>query len=157
GAYEVLTRLGRRKLLENDFGNGVPLVRRRAAVGRREEREVAAAGVERELTLAGARLPRSEEGDLRGLERPVGGDPEARPAGVRRVLEHAPLLEDAVRLTVGAEVVAVESDSRCTGVEARLHRRELRGADEPAIRENGRERVDGAVGLRSRHDVENDR
>src|SRR5262249_18520591 len=120
GGGEVLARVRCREARENGFGDGARLLRSRAAVHRREEREVSAARVEGELPLSGARLPRSKERHLGGLERAVGGDSETRSSEIRLVLEHAALHEDAVWLAAAAEVVAVQSHRRRVGAQALL-------------------------------------
>ena len=136
------------------------LARGRGAVRRRVERELARLGrrVQRHRAALTAPLPDPGEGDATGRERAVSGDAEARTPACRRAVEHAVLHVDPARRAGGVvEVVAVDRHSRRVAGHPLLEARERLLAAQLVVGEGGGERVDLAVGLRRRHDVEDDR
>ena len=95
---------------------------------------------------------------MTGRERAVRGDAEARAPDPGRAVEHSVPQVDAARRAGGAvEVVPVDRHRRRAGGHPTLEARERLLPEQLVVRERGRERVQLAVGLRRRHDVEDDR
>ena len=136
------------------------LGRRRGAVRRGVEGELPRLRrcVEGQRAPLAVPLPDPAQGDAIGRERAVRGDAEARAPGRGLALEHTALQVDPARRPGRlVEVVAVDRHRRRAAGHPLLEVREGFLAAQLAVRERRRERVDLAVGLRHRHDVEDDR
>src|SRR5919202_1563105 len=128
---------------------------RRDRAGDRRGRRAPGAGEEADAVLAWDRVqadraaaarapPDAVVADRLDAQRAVGGDADARPRRLRRMVEHAGAQDDPARLAARGEEVAVDAGDGAGRRRAPLERGQRLAAGDRAVREHGRKAVEPA-------------